>query len=68
MCKSPDLLFKILVFISPPKIGLKRRIYTEILKTLNNIINEKDVENLENSLYNSVIFQKILETLNYDVW
>ena len=68
MCKSPDLLFKILVFISPPKAGIKRRVFREILKILTNIVNDKDVENLEKSLYNSIIFQKILETLKYDIW
>ena len=65
MCKNPDLLFKILILISPPKAGLKRRIYTE---TLNGLVNDDNVENLEKSLYNSVIFQKILETLKYDIW
>ena len=68
ICKNPSLLFKILVFISPPKVGIKRRVYREILKTLNNIVNDNDIENLEKCLYNSIIFKKILETLKYDIW
>ena len=68
ICKNPYLLFKILNLISPPKVGIKRRVYREILKTLNNIVNDNDIENLEKCLYNSIIFQKILETLKYDIW
>ena len=68
ICRKPELLFKILVFISPPKIGIKRRIYREILKTLNDIVNDEDIENLEKNLYNNEVFKKILETLKYDIW
>ena len=68
ICKNPSLLFKILVFISPPKVGIKRRVYREILKTLNNIINDNNINMFEKYLYNSIIFKKILETLKYDIW
>lgn len=68
ICKNTSLLFKILVFISPPKVRIKRIVYREILKTLNNIVNDNNIKNLEKYLYNSIIFKKILETLKYDIW
>ena len=54
-------------FISPPKHGLKNRIYREILKTISNIIiNNNSVEYLEQKLYKNDKFQKMLETLKQD--
>jgi len=67
LCKNPDILFDMLNIISPPKYGLKNRIYREILKTISNIIiNNNSVEYLEQKLYNNDKFQKILETLKQD--
>ena len=65
ICKNPYLLFKILNSISPPKTRVKMRVYREILKTLNNIINDNNIKMFEKYLYNGIIFKKILETLKY---
>ena len=65
-CKEPKFLFQILIFISPPKAGLKKRIYYEIVKVINELTNGINDEVLENSVYKSEIFEKILETLKLD--
>ena len=36
-CKSSELIFKILAFISPPKTGIQIRIFQELLKNLSEI-------------------------------
>ena len=68
ICKNPYLLFKILNSISPPKTRVKMRVYREILKTLNNIINDNNIKMFEKYLYNGIIFEKIIETLKYNIW
>ena len=68
LCKNPDHIVKILEIISPPKKGLKSRIYREILKNLTSVISDNQIEYLEKSIYNGVIFQKVLETLKQDVY
>ena len=69
LCKNPELLFKMLSIISPPKKGLKVRIYREILKIIFSILNDdKHVKYLENKLYNNILFQELLETLKRDVY
>jgi hypothetical protein len=57
-----------LIYISPHEKGLKSRIYREILKIITNIISENQIDYLEEKLYNSEIFQKVLETLEQDIY
>ena len=68
LCNIPEHLFKMLIYISPPEKGLKSRIYREILKIITNIISENQIDYLEEKLYNSQIFQKVLETLKQDIY
>jgi hypothetical protein len=67
-CKEPEFLFRILSFISPPKRGLKKRIFYEIVKIMNDLVDNIDVDMLEKSVYKSEIFDKILDTLKLDVY
>ena len=69
LCSEPDLLFCMLNIITPPKKGLKNRIYREILKKIFVVVNGNDsIEYLENKLYNNTIFKQVVETLKMDVY
>ena len=69
LCRNPEYLFQILSIISPPDKGLKNNIYREILKTISGLITDNNqVEYLENKLYNSIIFQKVIDTLKLDTY
>jgi hypothetical protein len=67
-CKEPEYLFRILTYVTPPKYGLKKRIYYEILKVIEELTDNIDIKVIENSLYKGEIFDKILDTLKLDTY
>ena len=68
-CKSSELIFKILAFISPPKTGIQIRIFQELLKNLSEIAKNKyQLKYLEIKLYNDDIFGKMIDTLLYNTY
>ena len=67
-CKEPEFLFRILGYISPPEVGLKKRIYYEIVKVINELVDNIDVNTLEKSVYKNEIFDKFIEILKLDIY